>query len=103
MRGNQKIGTTGRGIGPAYEDKVARRAVRVADLYNEPVYIDKKDRFSIPIALTPGKNLVKTKVITTSDDEIIYSMRILSLKTFPDLSFITSCHFCSWLQFADMV
>ena len=25
----QKIGTTGRGIGPAYEDKVARRAVRV--------------------------------------------------------------------------
>ena len=31
-RGNAKIGTTGRGIGPAYEDKVARRAVRVADL-----------------------------------------------------------------------
>lgn len=31
-RGNAKIGTTGRGIGPAYEDKVARRAIRVADL-----------------------------------------------------------------------
>ncbi|MBV8651509.1 MAG: adenylosuccinate synthase, partial [Alphaproteobacteria bacterium] len=31
-RGARKIGTTGRGIGPAYEDKVARRAVRVADL-----------------------------------------------------------------------
>jgi adenylosuccinate synthase len=31
-RGNAKIGTTGRGIGPAYEDKVARRSVRVADL-----------------------------------------------------------------------
>ncbi len=31
-RGDQKIGTTGRGIGPAYEDKVARRAIRVADL-----------------------------------------------------------------------
>ena len=29
---NQKIGTTGRGIGPAYEDKVGRRAIRVADL-----------------------------------------------------------------------
>ena len=27
-----KIGTTGRGIGPAYEDKVGRRAIRVADL-----------------------------------------------------------------------
>jgi adenylosuccinate synthase len=31
-RGSAKIGTTGRGIGPAYEDKVARRAVRACDL-----------------------------------------------------------------------
>lgn len=31
--GNKKIGTTGRGIGPAYEDKIARRTVRVADLF----------------------------------------------------------------------
>ncbi|HMM50420.1 MAG TPA: adenylosuccinate synthase [Burkholderiaceae bacterium] len=31
-RGDSKIGTTGRGIGPAYEDKVARRALRVRDL-----------------------------------------------------------------------
>jgi len=30
--GENKIGTTGRGIGPAYEDKVGRRAIRVADL-----------------------------------------------------------------------
>ena len=33
-RGASAIGTTGRGIGPAYEDKVARRAVRVADLFH---------------------------------------------------------------------
>jgi adenylosuccinate synthase len=32
-RGDAKIGTTGRGIGPAYEDKVSRRAVRVRDLF----------------------------------------------------------------------
>ena len=32
-RGADKIGTTGRGIGPAYEDKVARRALRVQDLF----------------------------------------------------------------------
>ncbi|OOR88497.1 adenylosuccinate synthase [Moraxella caviae] len=32
-RGSGKIGTTGRGIGPAYEDKVARRALKVADLF----------------------------------------------------------------------
>ncbi|MBL6933833.1 MAG: adenylosuccinate synthase [Alphaproteobacteria bacterium] len=31
-RGTAKIGTTGRGIGPAYEDKVARRAIRLCDL-----------------------------------------------------------------------
>ena len=33
-RGARAIGTTGRGIGPAYEDKVARRAVRVTDLFH---------------------------------------------------------------------
>ena len=32
-KGAGKIGTTGRGIGPAYEDKVARRALRVIDLF----------------------------------------------------------------------
>ncbi len=35
QRGQQKIGTTGRGIGPAYEDKIARVGVRVADLMNQ--------------------------------------------------------------------
>ena len=38
-RGSRKIGTTGRGIGPAYEDKVARRAIRVCDLA-EPETLD---------------------------------------------------------------
>jgi adenylosuccinate synthase len=33
-KGAAKIGTTGRGIGPAYEDKVARRAVRIQDLFH---------------------------------------------------------------------
>ena len=32
-RGNKKIGTTGRGIGPAYEDKVARRGLRLGDVF----------------------------------------------------------------------
>ncbi len=38
-KGTDKIGTTGRGIGPAYEDKVARRAVRLQDLFH-------RDRFA---------------------------------------------------------
>jgi len=40
-RGAAKIGTTGKGIGPAYEDKVARRAIRVADLLNEARFAEK--------------------------------------------------------------
>ena len=40
-KGAAKIGTTGRGIGPAYEDKVARRAIRVCDLADPKVLKDK--------------------------------------------------------------
>ncbi len=40
-RGLNAIGTTGRGIGPAYEDKVARRAVRVADLFRRDQFAAK--------------------------------------------------------------
>ncbi|MEW5863046.1 MAG: adenylosuccinate synthase [Pseudomonadota bacterium] len=37
----KKIGTTGRGIGPAYEDKVARRAIRLQDLFKPERFADK--------------------------------------------------------------
>ena len=40
-RGNAKIGTTGRGIGPAYEDKVARRALRLGDMANMERFAEK--------------------------------------------------------------
>jgi len=39
-----RIGTTGRGIGPAYEDKVGRRAIRVADLADEATLLLRMDR-----------------------------------------------------------
>src|SRR5688572_29022910 len=42
--GDGKIGTTGRGIGPAYEDKVGRRAIRVQDLKNPATLGPKIDR-----------------------------------------------------------
>jgi adenylosuccinate synthase len=42
--GIAKIGTTGRGIGPAYEDKVGRRAIRVADLADETTLEARVDR-----------------------------------------------------------
>jgi len=40
-KGEGKIGTTGRGIGPTYEDKVGRRALRVQDLYNPAAFQEK--------------------------------------------------------------
>lgn len=40
-RGDAKIGTTGRGIGPAYEDKVARRGVRLIDLADPKAFAEK--------------------------------------------------------------
>ena len=42
--GKAKIGTTGRGIGPAYEDKVARRAIRVGDLGESDVLMERIDK-----------------------------------------------------------
>jgi len=41
-RGQAKIGTTGRGIGPAYEDKVARRGLRLGDIFN-------RDKFAVKL------------------------------------------------------
>src|SRR5210317_492122 len=40
-RGANAIGTTGRGIGPAYEDKVSRRGIRLSDLYNPGLLAEK--------------------------------------------------------------
>ncbi len=45
--GSAKIGTTGRGIGPAYEDKVGRRAIRVQDLKNLATLEAKIDRMLV--------------------------------------------------------
>jgi adenylosuccinate synthase len=42
-RGDAKIGTTGRGIGPAYEDKIARRGLRVLDLFDQAALKTKID------------------------------------------------------------
>ena len=52
-----KIGTTGRGIGPAYEDKVARCGIRMADLIDEPLFREKLE------ANLLQKNLYLTQVL----------------------------------------
>jgi adenylosuccinate synthase len=44
LRGKGEIGTTGRGIGPTYEDKMARTGIRVVDLLDEAVFREKLER-----------------------------------------------------------
>src|SRR3954452_17672924 len=45
-RGERKIGTTSRGIGPAYEDKIGRRGIRVSDLF-EPAALEQEVRDNV--------------------------------------------------------
>jgi adenylosuccinate synthase len=66
--GSQQIGTTKRGIGPAYEDKYSRRGVRVQDLYDEKIFHDKVE------SAVKDKNRLLTKVfnqLPVDADQII--------------------------------
>jgi adenylosuccinate synthase len=80
-RGVNAIGTTGRGIGPAYEDKIARRAVRVADLFQ-------RDRFAAKLGeVLDFHNFVLTRYFQlpaldfqkTLDEQIGYGERVKPL------------------------
>ena len=62
--GKAKIGTTGRGIGPAYADKISRIGIRVQDLFDQSI-LEKK----IESALR-DKNQVLTKVFNRKDIEV---------------------------------
>jgi adenylosuccinate synthase len=69
-----KIGTTGRGIGPAYEDKVGRRSVRVADLADEATLTARVDR-----ALTHHNALRKGLGIAEVDrDALIAQLKAIA-------------------------
>ena len=69
-RGANAIGTTGRGIGPAYEDKVARRAVRVADLFQ-------RERFAAKLGETLDFHNFVLKLLFSSVHKITYYEVIL--------------------------
>lgn len=45
--GDKKIGTTGRGIGPCYEDKIGRRGIRLMDLLDEKIFAQKLKEFLV--------------------------------------------------------
>ncbi len=68
LRGKRKIGTTGRGIGPAYVDKIARTGIRLADLLDRDVL---KDKLEYNLA---EKNFIFEKIysIPTLNAKAIY-------------------------------
>jgi adenylosuccinate synthase len=59
MKGDKKIGTTGRGIGPSYEDKATRRGIRFADLIDPRVFEERLE------AIIPEKNFYLEKFLDT--------------------------------------
>ncbi len=77
--GTAKIGTTGRGIGPAYEDKVGRRAIRVQDLKNFDTLGAKVDRLLVhhnALRAGLGKDLV-------SKDKLMAELTEIAPKVLP--------------------
>ena len=82
-RGAEKIGTTGRGIGPAYEDKVARRAIRLQDLLVPERFTAKLEQ------LLDYHNFVLTKYLAappvdfahTRDEALAMARRLAPLVT----------------------
>lgn len=79
LRGAGKIGTTGRGIGPAYEDKVGRRAIRVCDLADEDILSSKLD----VILAHHNPILEKSGVELISRQEILNSLLEVAPKILP--------------------
>lgn len=82
-RGAAKIGTTGRGIGPAYEDKVARRALRVQDLF-DPAYFAERLRENLDFhnfVLTQYLNHPALDFQQTLDEMLSYADRLAPMVT----------------------
>jgi len=80
-KGEKKIGTTGRGIGPAYEDKVARRAIRLQDLF-KPVRFAEKLRELLEFHNFVLKNFYRSETVDfqkTLDETLALAPRLAPL------------------------
>ncbi len=85
-RGDAKIGTTGRGIGPAYEDKVARRGLRLGDLLD-------LDTFAVKLQeILAYHNFVLTnyfKVEAVSFDKVLADCKVWAEQLIPMMADVT--------------
>jgi adenylosuccinate synthase len=62
LKGDKKIGTTGRGIGPCYEDKVSRRGIRFCDLIDPVIFKERLSSF-LPEKIFYLKEFLKSEVV----------------------------------------
>lgn len=87
LREKKKIGTTGRGIGPAYEDKIARKGIKISDLINFDMFKEKVysviEEKNLLIQFYGGEKLNPEDIISE------YSKYSLILKEFADNTFLT--------------
>jgi len=78
-RGAEKIGTTGKGIGPAYEDRVGRRAIRICDIKNDVILKDRINQMVFYHNLL-RQSLGKNKVSVADIFQEINQFRVELLK-----------------------
>jgi adenylosuccinate synthase len=79
-KGDKKIGTTGRGIGPAYEDKATRRGIRFVDLLDSQEFIDKVN------TILPEKNFYLNQYLsadTLDGTQIIKQYKVYAERLAP--------------------
>jgi adenylosuccinate synthase len=86
-RGDDKIGTTGRGIGPAYEDKVARRGLRLGDL-QDPARFERKLREVMEYHNFQLENYYK--VATVDVEEVLESSLRMGEQLLPMMADVTA-------------
>ena len=87
LKGDKKIGTTGRGIGPCYGDKITRKGIKIGDLLDEDLFKDKlKENIE-------EKNFLLTKRLNgepVSFDEIFREFQIYAEKLAPFLGNVST-------------
>ncbi|MFT4768448.1 MAG: adenylosuccinate synthase [Glaciecola sp.] len=86
-RGDDKIGTTGRGIGPAYEDKAARRGLRLGDL-QDPIRFERKLREVMEYHNFQLQHYYKLDTVDV--DEVLASSLALGEQLLPMMADVTA-------------
>lgn len=93
-KGENKIGTTGRGIGPTYEDRAGRRALRICDLIDEKIFYARVENllfYHNLLRLSLGAELKKVEEILTELAPIRSKILELSKSAFEIAQKLSSC------------